>query len=47
MVGRRPKRRVLRESSGNAQRVWIWGRHLVLETLAAERWPVEELRFAD
>ena len=47
MVGRRSKRPVRRESSGNAQRVWIWGRHLVLETLSAGHWPIEELRFAD
>jgi 23S rRNA (guanosine2251-2'-O)-methyltransferase len=47
MVGRRSKSRVSRKASGNAQRVWIWGRHLVLETLAAGRWPVQELRFAN
>lgn len=31
----------------NHQRSWIWGRHLVLETLAAGRWPIVELLLAD
>lgn len=29
--------------SGNHQRSWLWGRHAVLETLQAERWPVLEI----
>jgi len=32
---------------GNHQRSWIWGKHLVQETLAAGRWPVLELILAD
>lgn len=47
MVGRPQKRRVQRRQTGNRQRCWIWGRHLVLETLTARRWPVEELWFAE
>lgn len=29
------------------QRSWLWGRNLVLETLAAGRWPIHELYLAD
>lgn len=29
--------------SGNHQRSWLWGRHAVLETLQADRWPVLEI----
>lgn len=29
------------------QRSWLWGRHLVLETLQAGRWPVAELYLAE
>src|SRR5262245_38136776 len=29
------------------QRCWLWGRHLVRETLAAERWPIDALYLAD
>jgi 23S rRNA (guanosine2251-2'-O)-methyltransferase len=29
--------------SGSHQRAWLWGRHAVLETLTAARWPVLEL----
>lgn len=32
---------------GNHQRSWIWGRNLVRETLAAQRWPIHELLFAN
>ncbi|MEX0704296.1 MAG: RNA methyltransferase [Planctomycetales bacterium] len=32
---------------GSHQRCWIWGRHVVLETLRAGRWPVLELWLAD
>lgn len=28
---------------GNHQKCWIWGRHVVLETLQAGRWPILEL----
>ncbi len=31
---------------GNHQRCWLWGRHVVLETLKAGKWPVYELQFA-
>jgi 23S rRNA (guanosine2251-2'-O)-methyltransferase len=31
---------------GNHQRCWLWGRHVVLETLKAGKWPILELRFA-
>lgn len=38
-------RRKTRESKylGNHQRCWIWGRHLLLETLNAGKWPPVEL----
>jgi 23S rRNA (guanosine2251-2'-O)-methyltransferase len=29
------------------QRSWLWGRHLVLETLQAARWPIVELYLAE
>ena len=29
------------------QRSWLWGRHLVLETLQAGRWPIVELYLAE
>ncbi len=47
MVGQ--KRRKSRKSSlmGNHQRCWLWGRHAVLETLRADRWPIVELRMSD
>ncbi len=32
---------------GNHQTSWIWGRHLVQETLQAGYWPVQELWLAD
>lgn len=32
---------------GNHQRCWLWGRHLVAETLAAARWPIHEIHLAD
>jgi 23S rRNA (guanosine2251-2'-O)-methyltransferase len=32
---------------GNHQTSWIWGRHLVLETLQARVWPILELWVAD
>ncbi|TXT27755.1 MAG: YacO, partial [Planctomycetota bacterium] len=32
---------------GNHQRCWLWGRHVVTETLRAARWPVLELHLSD
>jgi len=32
---------------GNHQRCWLWGRHLVRQTLEANRWPIYEIRLAD
>lgn len=32
---------------GNHQTSWIWGRHLVQETLQAGYWPIQELWLAD
>lgn len=41
-----PRRRRDRKPAlmGSHQRCWLWGRHVVLETLRAGRWPVVELR---
>jgi len=33
--------------AGSHQRAWLWGRHAVLETLTAARWPVLELFTSD
>lgn len=48
MVERRPrsrqKRRKKQELLGNHQRCWLWGKHLVSETLKAAKWPIHELR---
>lgn len=38
---RRSKRK--RQLMGNHQKCWIWGRHTVLETLRAGKWPILEL----
>lgn len=32
---------------GNHQKCWLWGRHVVTETLRAARWPVLELHLSD
>jgi 23S rRNA (guanosine2251-2'-O)-methyltransferase len=32
---------------GSHQKCWLWGRNLVLETLAAGRWPIADLFLAD
>ncbi len=32
---------------GNHQKCWLWGRHVVMETLRAGRWPVLELYVSD
>ncbi len=42
----RRKRRVKQPLLGNHQRCWLWGRHIVLETLNAGKWPILELQFA-
>ena len=42
---RRSKRK--QQVMGNHQRCWLWGRHLVLETLNAQRWPIQELVLSD
>ena len=33
--------------SGSHQKCWLWGRHVVMETLRSARWPVLELHLAD
>lgn len=38
---------VVRGYAGSHQRAWLWGRHAVLETLTAARWPVLELFTSD
>ncbi|HRA88247.1 MAG TPA: 23S rRNA (guanosine(2251)-2'-O)-methyltransferase RlmB [Planctomycetaceae bacterium] len=37
------KRRSSRRLTASHQRSWLWGRHAVLETLRAGRWPIDEL----
>ncbi len=37
------KRRGSRRLTASHQRSWLWGRHAVLETLRAGRWPIDEL----
>ena len=32
---------------GSHQKCWLWGRHVVLETLRAGKWPILELYLAD
>lgn len=48
MVGRqrRSPRHRRRKLLGNHQKCWIWGRHVVHETLSAGRWPPLELILA-
>ena len=41
------RRRGRREVMSNHNRCWIWGRHVVLETVRAGRWPVLELLIGD
>lgn len=36
-----------KELLGNHQRSWIWGKHLVQETVATGRWPILELMLAN
>ncbi len=45
MVGRRKRRSP--KLAASPQRSWIWGRHAVLETLAAGRWLPRSIRIAD
>ncbi len=40
-------RRNKRRHAASHQRSWLWGKHAVLETLLAGRWPVDELYLAD
>ena len=44
---RRSKRNTKQKLLGNHQKCWIWGRHAVVETLRAARWPILELAVAD
>lgn len=47
MVGRNPRKNKRPKLMGNHNRCWLWGRHVVTETLAAGRWPMVELLLAD
>ncbi len=47
MVHRRVKQSRGLKPLDNHNRAWIWGRHVVAETLAAGRWPVLELALSD
>ena len=44
MVGRKPRKTKRKQLMGSHNRSWLWGHHLVRETLAAGRWPIVELR---
>ena len=44
---RRKRRAKKQPLLGSHQRSWLWGRHVVLETLKAGKWPIYELHFAD
>lgn len=43
MVERYRRRKGPASLLGNHQKCWLWGRHVVLETLRAARWPMLEL----
>ncbi|MCX7419044.1 MAG: RNA methyltransferase [Planctomycetia bacterium] len=43
MVERYRRQKKKSKLLGNHQKCWLWGRHAVLETLRAGRWPVLEL----
>ncbi len=43
MVERYRRRKGQSKLLGNHQKCWLWGRHVVLETLRAARWPMLEL----
>lgn len=47
MVERYRRRKVKSALLGNHQRCWLWGRHVVTETLRAACWPVLELHLSD
>lgn len=47
MVERYRRGKGKRKLLGSHQKCWIWGRHLVRETLAAGYWPIVELLVAD
>src|SRR5712691_4273343 len=47
MVERYRRRKGKPELLGNHQKCWLWGRHAVMETLRAARWPVIELHVSD
>ena len=47
MVQQPRRKRKKQPLLGSHQRCWLWGRHTVLETLRAGKWPVLELRLAD
>ena len=47
MVERYRRRKGKLALLGNHQRCWLWGRHVVTETLQAARWPVLELHLSD
>ncbi len=47
MVERARRGRGKRKLLGNHQRSWLWGRHVVTETLRAARWPVSELHLSE
>jgi 23S rRNA (guanosine2251-2'-O)-methyltransferase len=47
MVERSRRGRRKQKLLGSHQRCWLWGRHLVTETLRAGRWPPLELRLSD
>lgn len=44
---RRTKRSRKQQLLGSHQRCWLWGRHVVRETLKAGKWPIRELHLAD
>ena len=47
MVDSSRRRSVRRDVLTNHNRCWIWGRHAVLATLRAARWPIVELLIGD
>lgn len=42
-----PRRNKNRNLAASHQRSWLWGRHAVLETIRAGKWPIRELFLAD
>ncbi len=47
MVERYRRRKGNASLLGSHQKCWLWGRHVVLETLRAARWPVLELHVSE